>query len=43
MDDTSPAHIQALRQAAATLIAANGQALDTLCEQLTIEGRDAQS
>jgi len=38
MADTSPAHIQALRTAAAALIADNSQTLDTLCELLMIDG-----
>jgi len=34
MDDTSPQHIQALQQAAQTIITPNTDKLDTLCQQL---------
>jgi patatin-like phospholipase/acyl hydrolase len=36
MDDTSPEHIEILRQAAGTVISSNGERLDSLCELLTM-------
>jgi predicted acylesterase/phospholipase RssA len=37
MDDTSPGHIQALIQAAQTIISTNSDKIDTLCELLLID------
>jgi hypothetical protein len=37
MDDTSPQRIEALKQAAQTLISADSERIDNLCQLLTAE------